>query len=57
MCALGVSAVPGADAMRIPFRPYVARKHAKDAPAGPAPTMRKSVSTGAGTDIAKVEMS
>ena len=61
MCALGVSAVLGVDAIIIPFNPgrrstsssggqgqflpFCARKHARAAPAGPAPTIKRSVST------------
>jgi hypothetical protein len=45
ICALGVSAVPGAELITRPFRPYLPRKHASDAPVGPAPTIRRSVSS------------
>ena len=60
ICARGVFAVPGAELIMMPLRPlvmsverrqmshrdspYEARKHANDAPAGPAPTIKKSVS-------------
>ena len=44
MCALGVSDVPGAADNMMPVRPWEARKHASEAPAGPAPTMRNGVS-------------
>jgi hypothetical protein len=37
--------VPGAADSMMPFRPCEARKHAREAPAGPAPTMRNGVST------------
>jgi hypothetical protein len=37
--------VPGAELIIRPFKPYLARKHASDAPAGPAPTIRRSVSS------------
>jgi hypothetical protein len=40
-----VSAVPGAELIISPFKLYLARKHAREAPAGPAPTIRRSVST------------
>ncbi len=61
ICALGVSAVPGVAASMMPFKPGVlstlssdlpkeflpccARKHAREAPAGPAPIINRSVST------------
>ncbi len=61
MCALGVFAVLGVDATIIPFSPgsrstsssrgqgkflpFCARKHARAAPAGPAPTIKRSAST------------
>ena len=44
MWARGSFDVPGALAMRIPFRPCWARKQARLAPAGPAPAIRKGVS-------------
>ena len=45
MCALGVVAHPGVAPIIIPFIAYVVRKHANEAPAGPVPTMSRSVST------------
>jgi hypothetical protein len=43
MWARGVAAVPGAEESRMPVRKCEARKQTRDAPAGPAPSMRKSV--------------
>jgi hypothetical protein len=40
-----VSAVPDAELIISPFKLYLARKHANEAPAGPAPTIRRSIST------------
>jgi hypothetical protein len=51
MWARGVKAVPGADDIRIPVSECEARKHARDAPAGPAPMMRKSVVRGLGAMV------
>lgn len=66
MCALGVSALPGAEPSIIPFNPIhgqlstetrlnlvgclpcEAKKPANDAPAGPVPIMRRSVTTVSG---------
>ena len=44
MCARGSFDVPEAFATTIPMRPCWARKHARLAPAGPAPTIRNGVS-------------
>ena len=44
MWARGSFAVPAAAEMMIPVRPWEARKQAREAPAGPAPTMRYGVS-------------
>jgi hypothetical protein len=44
MWARGSFAVPAAADMMIPVRPWEARKQAREAPAGPAPTMRYGVS-------------
>jgi hypothetical protein len=44
MWARGSLAVPGAAEIMIPVKPWEARKHAREAPAGPAPTTRYGVS-------------
>lgn len=43
ICALGVSEVVGAEDSMIPVREWLARKHAREAPAGPVPMIRRSV--------------
>lgn len=45
MCARGVGEGPGAEEIRRPCRPWEARKQAREAPAGPVPIIKRSIST------------